>query len=260
MKVVFKGKLPKGVYSKDLILKLIGQIGAGGATYLALEIGGEVIKELSVDARFTISNMAIECGAKVGLMETDGKALEWVKRHSSKKPNPQAADKDAIYKQVIEIDATKLEPQIAKPHAVDNVCPISEVLGTPIQQGYIGTCTNGRLEDFQIAAQILKGKKVNKDCRLIIAPASKDILLEMIKEGIYQTLIESGAVAVTPGCGPCVGTHNGVPSDGENVISTANRNFKGRMGNVKSFIYLGSPATVAASVIEGKIADPRKYL
>lgn len=260
IKAVFKGQLPKGVYSKDIILNFIGQIGADGATYMALEFTGEAITALSVDARFTFSNMAIECGAKAGLMEADGKALEWVGKHSKKKFTPVAADKDAVYNKVIEIDVAKLEPQIAKPHTVDNVSPISEVLGTPIQQGFIGTCTNGRLEDFQIAAKILKGKKVSKDCRLIIAPSSKDVMLEMMKDGTYQTLAEAGAVGVTPGCGPCVGTHNGVPSDGENVISSANRNFKGRMGNVNSFIYLGSPATVAASVIEGKIADPRNYL
>jgi len=260
IKVIFKGKLPKGIFSKDLILNLIGKIGADGATYLALEIGGDAIDEMSVDARFTISNMAIECGAKAGLMPADNKVLEWVKKHSRKKPNPIAADKEAVYKQVIEIDVTSLDPQVAKPHTVDNVCPVAEALGTPVQQGYIGTCTNGRLEDFQIAAKILKGKQVSKESRLIIAPASKDILMDMIKDGTYQTLIEAGAVAVTPGCGPCVGTHNGVPSDGENVISTANRNFKGRMGNVNSFIYLASPATVAASMLEGKIADPRSYL
>lgn len=260
MKVVYKGKTPKGIYSKDLILNLIGKIGADGATYMALEVEGAPIDEMSVDARFTISNMAIECGAKAGLMRADKKVMEWVKRHSNKKPNPQEADKDAKYKEIIEIDVSKLEPQVAKPHTVDNVCPISEVLGTPIQQGYIGTCTNGRLEDFQIAAKILKGKKVHRDCRLIIAPASKDILMDMIKDGTLQVLLEAGAASVTPGCGPCVGTHNGVPSDGENVISTANRNFKGRMGNPNAFIYLASPATVAASMIEGKIADPRRYL
>ena len=260
MKVVFKGKLPQGIYSKDLILNLVGKIGADGATYLALEIEGEAIDEMSVDARFTISNMAIECGAKVGLMKADAKVLEWVKQHGKKKPNPQTADKDAKYAKVVEINVTKLEPQIAKPHAVDNVVPVSAVLGTPIQQGLIGTCTNGRLEDFQIAAKILKGKKGHPDCRLIVAPASKDILLAMIKDGTYQTLLDAGAVAVTPGCGPCVGTHNGVPSDGENVISTANRNFLGRMGNRNAFIYLGSPATVAASMLESKIADARKYL
>ncbi len=260
IKAVFVGKLPKGVYSKDLILNFIGKIGADGATYMALEIEGSTIDDLSVDARFTISNMAIECGAKAGLMKADKKVMEWVKGHSKRAPKPVEADKDAQYKKMVEIDVAKLEPQIAKPHTVDNVCSVSEVAGTPIQQGFIGTCTNGRLEDFQIAAKILKGEKVDPNCRLIIAPSSKDILLAMIKDGTYQTLLDAGAVAVTPGCGPCVGTHNGVPSDGENVISTANRNFKGRMGNPNAFIYLGSPATVAASVIEGKIADPRKYL
>ncbi len=260
IKVTYNGKLPKGVYSKDLILKLIGDITADGATYMALEIYGEVISKISIDARFTISNMAIECGAKAGIMEADKKALDWVKKHSKRKFNPVTADKDAKYAKEIKIDVSKLEPQIAKPHTVDNVVPVSQIGNIPIQQGLIGTCTNGRLEDFQIAAKILKGKKVKDGCRLIIAPASKQILLDMIADGTYQTLLNAGAIAVTPGCGPCVGTHNGVPSDGENVISTANRNFKGRMGNTKAFIYLGSPATVAASMLEGKIADSRKYL
>ncbi|MFC1571116.1 3-isopropylmalate dehydratase large subunit [Candidatus Margulisiibacteriota bacterium] len=259
MKVVFKGKLPKGVYSKDLILYFIGDIGADGATYMALEFYGPVIDKLTVDARFTISNMAIECGAKVGLMEADKKALAWVKKHGQRKPKSVKADKDAVYKKIKTYNVSKLEPQIAKPHTVDNVVPISKVKGLPIHEGFIGTCTNGRLEDLRIAAKILKNKTVNPKCRLIVAPASKQILLDALKEGIIKTLLESRAVVVAPGCGPCVGTHNGVPSDGENVISTANRNFKGRMGNPNAFIYLGSPATVAASVIEGKIADPRKY-
>ena len=260
LKVVFKGNFPKGVYSKDLILNFIGRIGADGGTYLALEFYGDVIEQMSVDARMTISNMAIECGAKAGLMAADKKTLEYENLHATRKPNPVAADPDAKYKEVMTIDISKLEPQIAKPHTVDNVCPVSKVLGTPVQQGYIGTCTNGRLEDFHIAAKILKGKKVDPNCRLIIAPASKEILLDLVSDGTYEALIEAGAVGVTPGCGPCVGTHNGVPSDGENVISSANRNFKGRMGNPNAFIYLASPATVAASVIEGKIADPRSYL
>ena len=260
MKVIFSGKLPKGVYSKDVILNFIGQIGSDGATYMALEFYGEIIDKLSIDARFTISNMAIECGAKVGLMQADKKVLEWVKKHSKRKPRPAEADKDAVYKETKEIDVSKLEPQIAKPHTVDHVSSISEVAGTPVQQGFIGTCTNGRVEDLRIAAHILKGKQVNPECRLIVAPASKEVLLDALEEGIIQTLLEAQAVVVTPGCGPCVGTHNGVPSDGENVISTANRNFKGRMGNPNAFIYLASPATVAASVIEGKIADPKRYL
>jgi len=259
LKVIYNGKLPKGVFSKDLILKLIGDITADGATYLTLEIYGDAISAMPVDARFTISNMAIECGAKAGLMEADKKALDWVKQHAKRTPKPVSADKEAKYAKTVEIDITKLEPQIAKPHTVDNVASVSQIGDIPVAQGLIGTCTNGRLEDFQISAKILKGKKVKEGCRLIIAPASKTILLDMIKDGTYQTLLEAGAIAVTPGCGPCVGTHNGVPSDGENVISTANRNFKGRMGNPNSFIYFGSPATVAASMIEGKIADARKY-
>lgn len=260
VKYVFKGKLPKGSFSKDLILYLIGKIGADGATYLSAEFTGEAIDALSVDERFTISNMAIEFGAKAGIMKADNKVVDWTRKHSKRNPVPIEADKDAKYLNVLEFDASKIGPQVAKPHQVDNVSPVGEVEGLAIQQGFIGTCTNGRVNDFEIAAKILKGKKINKDTRLILAPASKEINLELIKKGIYQTLVEAGGTFVTPGCGPCVGTHNGVPSDGENVISTANRNFKGRMGNVNSFIYLGSPATVAASVLNGKITDPRIYL
>ena len=213
-----------------------------------------------MDARFTISNMAIEMGAKFGLMECDKKTLDWVKKHSRKKFLCQSADPDAKYFRTLIFDVSKLEPQVAKPHQVDNVCPVREVAGTEIAQGFIGTCTNGRVEDFGIAAKILKGKKIKKGVRLIVAPASNWILKETMKKGYIDTLLDAGATLVTPGCGPCVGTHNGVPSDNENVISTANRNFKGRMGNPNAFIYLASPATVAASVITGKITDPRKHL
>jgi 3-isopropylmalate/(R)-2-methylmalate dehydratase large subunit len=260
IKYVFNNKLPKGSYSKDLILYLIGKISADGATYLAAEFVGSAIDELSVDERFTISNMAIEFGAKAGIMKADKKVMEWVKKHSKRTPKPVEADIDAKYLKVMEFDASKIGPMIAKPHQVDNVSPIEEVEGTVVQQGFIGTCTNGRVNDFEVAAKILKGKKINKDTRLILAPASKDINMELIKKGIYQTLVEAGGTFVTPGCGPCVGTHNGVPSEGENVISTANRNFKGRMGQLNAFIYLGSPATVAASMLTGKITDPRKYI
>ncbi len=259
MKVTYTGELAPGVFSKDLVLFLAGQIGADGATYKALEIGGPVIDALSVDARMTISNMAIEVGAKAGLMKADAKTLEWFEGRGERVPAPVEGDADASYCCELVYDAGAVGPQVAKPHSVDNVSPIEEVAGTPIAQGYLGTCTNGRLEDFAVAAGILKGRKVHSDVRFIIAPASKQILLDAIAAGYIQTLVEAGAVLVTPGCGPCVGTHNGVPSDGENVISTANRNFKGRMGNGNAFIYLGSPATVAASVIEGAITDPRKY-
>ena len=259
-KFVVKGRLPKGVYSKDIILHIIGDVGADGATYMSAEFSGEAIDALSVEARFTISNMAIEMGAKAGLMLPDKKVIEWVKKHSKRLPRPTLPDPDAKYAKVKEYDISKLEPQVAKPHTVDNVSPIKDVEGLPIQQGFIGTCTNGRLEDLKIAASMLKGKKVHPDCRLIVAPASKEVLQEIIKNGIYDAFLSANAAVVTPGCGPCVGTHNGVPADGENVISTANRNFKGRMGNPNSFIYLASPATVAASVLEARIADPRKYL
>ena len=259
VKVVYTGALQPGVFSKDLVLYLAGQIGADGATYEALEFSGPVIDELSVEARMTISNMAIEVGAKAGLMHADAKTLAWFEGRGEKTPAPQSADSDAVYARTLEFDASTIGPQVAKPHSVDNVSPIEEVEGTPIAEGVLGTCTNGRLEDFAIAAAILKGRKVHPDVRFIVAPASRTILLEAIEAGYIQTLVEAGAALVTAGCGPCVGTHNGVPSDGENVISTANRNFKGRMGNSNAFIYLGSPATVAASVIEGKITDPRKY-
>jgi 3-isopropylmalate/(R)-2-methylmalate dehydratase large subunit len=259
MKVTYNGALQPGVFSKDMILFLAGQIGADGATYDAIEFHGPVIESLSVEARMTISNMAIEVGAKAGLMNSDDKTLAWFTGRGEKTPAPQNADSDAVYATSLEFDASAIGPQIAKPHAVDNVSPIEEVEGTPIAEGVLGTCTNGRLEDFAVAAGILAGRKVHPDVRFIVAPASRQILLDAIDAGYIQTLVEAGAALVTPGCGPCVGTHNGVPSDGENVISTANRNFKGRMGNSNAFIYLGSPATVAASVIEGKITDPRKY-
>ncbi|MDD4802212.1 MAG: 3-isopropylmalate dehydratase large subunit [Syntrophomonas sp.] len=260
IKFIINGKLPAGVYSKDLILYLIGDVTADGATYRAAEYVGEAISNLSIDARFTISNMAIEMGAKCGLMEADQKTFDWVKEHSQREFTPVKADPDAVYAWIKEYNVSNLEPQIAKPHTVDNVAPISEVAGIPIQQGVIGTCTNGRIEDLRIAAAILKGKKVNRHTRLIVAPSSRQTMIQAMREGLIEIFMESGAAVVTPGCGPCVGTHNGVPSDGENVISTANRNFKGRMGNPTSFIYLGSPASVAASVIYGKITDPREFI
>ncbi|HEY5113633.1 MAG TPA: 3-isopropylmalate dehydratase large subunit [Coriobacteriia bacterium] len=260
MRVTYTGELASGVFSKDLILYLAGQIGADGATYKALEIGGPVIDALSVDARMTISNMAIEVGAKAGLMAADAKTVAWFEGRGERTPAPVAADADATYCCELTYDAGAIGPQVAKPHSVDNVSPVEDVAGTPIQQGFLGTCTNGRLEDLGIAAGILRGRKVHPDVRFIVAPASKQILLDAIAAGYIQTLVEAGAALVTPGCGPCVGTHNGVPSDGENVISTANRNFKGRMGNSNAFVYLGSPATVAASVITGVITDPRPYL
>lgn len=260
IKLIINGKLPDGVYSKDLILYLIGRMTADGATYKAIEFTGEVISDLSIDARMTISNMAIEMGAKVGLIDVDKKTLQWVKKHSDRRFTVVKSDPDASFAEIREYDISDLEPQIAKPHTVDNTCDISEVEGTRIDEAYIGTCTNGRLEDLRIAAGILRNKKVSKDVRFIVAPASRDVYLRAMNDGVIQTLLKAGASIVTPGCGPCVGTHNGIPADNENVISTANRNFKGRMGNNRASIYLASPATVAASAITGEITDPRRFL
>ena len=261
VRVIFSGHLPRGVFAKDMILRLAGLIGVDGATYQALEFSGSAIEALSVDERMTISNMAIEVGAKAGLMEADDKTIAWLAAHGVKRPpRPVSSDPDAIFCRDIEIDVSKLVPQVAKPHAVGNNAQIDEVAGTPIAEGYIGTCTNGRIEDFAVAASILEGRHIHPDCRLVVAPASKDIYLDAMDKGYIQTFVKAGACVVTPGCGPCVGTHNGVPSNGENVISTANRNFKGRMGNSDAFIYLGSPATVAASVLNACITDPREYL
>lgn len=260
MKVVCHGLLPEGTSAKDLVLYLAGQIGADGATYMAIEYEGEAVRRLSVEGRFTLCNMAVEMGAKTGLVAPDEKTKEWLAARGRDCPEDLAPDPDAAYARVLEFDVSGLEPQVACPHRVDNVVPVTEVAGTPIQQAVLGTCTNGRLEDLRAAAVILRGRKVHPGVRLIVAPASRQVLLAAMEEGIIQELIRAGAALVTPGCGPCVGTHNGIPSDGENVISTANRNFKGRMGNNKAFIYLASPATVAASAVAGVIADPREFL
>lgn len=255
-----RGTLPPGVYSKDLMLYLIGQVTSDGATYMSAEFTGEAIRALSIEARATISNMAIEMGAKAGLMEADDKTMEWVRRYGGHGFTPVSADPDATYAQTIELDVSDLEPQLAKPHTVDNTAPVSEVAGQPVHQAVLGTCTNGRFEDLQIAADLLKGRRISPDVRFIVAPASREVYLRAIREGVLETLVLAGAAVVTPGCGPCVGTHNGVPSDGETVISTANRNFKGRMANSNAEIYLASPATVVASALNGYITDPREFI
>jgi len=257
-KIAYKGKMQKGVYSKDLMLHTIGLTTADGCTYDAMEFTGAAVRSMSIDARMTMANMAVEAGAKAGIFECDEKTLKYVAERSKRAPKPTSSDPDALFNKTIKIDSSKVPPMIAKPHSVDNVEPVDKLLDVNINQAFIGTCTNGRVEDLKIAARILKDKQVKKGVRLIVAPASKGIYLEAMRLGVLQTLVKAGAAVVTPGCGCCVGTHNGVPSDDENVISTANRNFKGRMGNSKAFIYLASPATVAASALKGKIADPRE--
>jgi 3-isopropylmalate/(R)-2-methylmalate dehydratase large subunit len=259
IKAVVNGKLPKGVYSKDIILHMAKDIGANGATYKAVEFYGEAITALSVDARFTISNMAVEIGAKIGIMEADNKVLRWVGEHSNRPPKPVKADIDAKYAAVKKYDVSELVPQVAKPHAVDNVTDVTELSRVRIDQAFVGTCTNGRLEDLEVAASILKGRSIHPGVKFIVGPASRDIYLEAVRKGLVEIFVKSGCTVVAPGCGPCVGTHNGVLADNEVAISTANRNFKGRMGNPNSFIYLASPATVAASALAGHIADPREH-
>jgi 3-isopropylmalate/(R)-2-methylmalate dehydratase large subunit len=259
IKVTISGAMPEGVYAKDIALMMVGSVTADGATYMALEVGGETVEALELDGRLTISNLAVEMGAKTGLMEADSKTMEFFKGRTTNEFKPVSADVDAVYADKLEFDVSKLEPQVARPHQVDKVTAVGDVEGTPVGQGLLGTCTNGRLQDLRVAAGVLKGRKVAPGVRLIVAPASREVMLKALKEGLIEALTEAGATVVNPGCASCVGTHQGVPEDGENVISTANRNFKGRMGNPEAFIYLASPATVAASCIEGKIADPRRY-
>jgi 3-isopropylmalate/(R)-2-methylmalate dehydratase large subunit len=260
-KIEVAGNFQKGVSPKDLILHLIGLIGADGATYKALEFGGEAVRRMSLSGRFTIANMAVEAGAKVGLFPSDEMTCKFlVAQGRGKDYQPLSPDADALYERIIAIDASALEPTVSRPHTVDNTAPARELKGTKIQQVVIGTCTNGRLEDLAVAAGILKGKRAAPSVRLIIAPASRRVLLEAVAKGYIKTIVEAGAIILPPGCGPCLGLHQGALGDNESCLSTANRNFEGRMGNPKGFIYLGSPATAAASALRGEITDPREVM
>jgi 3-isopropylmalate/(R)-2-methylmalate dehydratase large subunit len=264
LKIIIKGKMPKGVFAKDIILYVIGSLKSDGATYMAIEFSGAVIDKLDMDGRFTICNMVVETGAKAGFMPVDKKTLAWLRlrvpKNRNRKIKSVIPDKDAQYVKKIEYDISRLSPQVCRPHSVDNAVSVDKLKDIKINEAFLGTCTNGRLEDLRIAASILKSRKIHPTVKFIIAPASREIFQEALKLGFIEIFIKAGAVIVAPGCGPCVGTHNGIPADGEVVISSANRNFKGRMGNPNAFIYLASPATVAASAIKARIADPRQYL
>jgi len=260
-RIEVSGKFKKGVFSKDLILYLIGRIGADGATYKSLEFGGETIKNMSMSSRLVLSNMAVEAGAKVGLVASDDVTKDFLKQMGRPQDfRPIEPDKDAAYEKVIKIEAGDLVPQVAFPHTVDNTKPIDQAKGIKIHQVFIGTCTNGRLEDLQVAAKILEGHKRHPDTRLVVCPASRKVYLDALRSGVLEILVEAGAAVISPGCGPCVGVHEGILGDGEACLSTANRNFKGRMGNPEGFVYLGSPATAAYSAIKGEISDPREAL
>ncbi len=260
-RVELTGEFPKGVFAKDAILKLIGDLGVDGATYKALEFHGDAAAGMSVDERLTIANMAVECGAKAGIFESDENTRRFLAEMGREKDYREIrADEDAEYEREIHLDVSNLEPMVSKPHNVDNVAEIGEVEGTEVNQVYIGTCTNGRTSDLEIAAKILKGRKVKEGVRLIVAPASRRVYLQALEMGLLKIFVEAGGIVISPGCGPCVGIHQGVLADGEVCISTQNRNFKGRMGNPEAYIYLSSPATAAASAIKGSIADPREFL
>lgn len=255
IKITLKGQFQPGVYAKDLSLWIIGMIGSAGANYLSVEYHGEGVKSLSIADRMTLANLASEMGAKNAVFPPDEVLAKF---YDKKDINGIWADEDAEYSREIHIDLSGIFPLTAVPHHVDNVRAVSEVEGTPVHQGLIGTCTNGRLEDLSLAAQILDGKQVKQDFQLLVIPASRKIYLQAVKEGLVTKLVEAGATVLSPSCGPCLGTGQGIPADGFTVISTANRNFKGRMGNKNAEIYLASPATVAWSAVNGQITNPCK--
>ncbi len=257
IKINVEGKLSMGVSAKDLTLYIIKNVGADGANYRAIEYYGETISELSMAERMTLCNMAIEMGAKAGIVPPDDKTFEYLKGRAREKYTPVYADEDAEYCKEYDFDAGELEPQIAKPHEVDNVFNVGDVAGTPLDQVFIGSCTNGRYEDLEVVASILCGKKVK--VRTIVLPASRSVLIKATESGIIAALLKAGVIIAPPGCGPCLGAHMGVICEGETCLSTSNRNFKGRMG-AGGLIYLSSPETAAASALRGEIADPREVV
>ncbi len=251
-RIILKGKLPRNVYAKDLALYIIGMIGSDGADYMSVEFHGDGVMTLSIADRMTIANMASEMGAKNAVFPADDQLSMFLNEPVS----GLWADEDANYKSEIVIDLSTVMPLVSAPHHVDNVKTVHDLQGIPVQQAVIGTCTNGRIEDLRVAAEILRNRKVSQGTQLMIIPASRDIFLQAVKEGLAEIFLEAGAVMLTPSCGPCLGTGQGIPADDTTVISTANRNFKGRMGNEKAHIYLASPATVALSAVEGRITSP----
>jgi 3-isopropylmalate/(R)-2-methylmalate dehydratase large subunit len=260
IRFVYSGKLTKWVSGKDLILYTIGDIGVDGALSVAMEFSGEAVDNLSMDGRFTMSNMAIEAGAKAGVFYADDKTLDYIKSRARRSYTAYKVDENVEYMKTIEYDVSKIEPQIAFPHSPANNHPISKVGNIKIDQAVIGSCTNGRLEDLQVAAKVIKGNKIQANVRCIIIPGSQQVYLDALKEGLVEEFIKSGAVVSTPTCGPCLGGHMGVLADGEKCISTTNRNFKGRMGSTKSEVYLSNPAIAAASAVAGKIISPEQII
>ena len=258
IKFVYYGKFPKWVGGKDLILYTIGKIGVDGALYCSMEFTGEAISELGIAGRFTMCNMAIEAGGKNGIIAPDETTLAYVKGRTVRDYKVYQSDPDAVYKDVIEIDVSKLEPIVSFPHLPENARPISQAAGVKIDQSVIGSCTNGRIEDLRIAAEVLKGRKVHPDVRLIVIPATQEIYLQSIREGLTEIFVEAGGAVSTPTCGPCLGGHMGVLAEGERSVATTNRNFVGRMGHAKSEVYLANPAIAAASAVLGRLGSPEE--
>jgi 3-isopropylmalate/(R)-2-methylmalate dehydratase large subunit len=260
IQVVVNGTFRDDVYPKDLILHLIGELSAEGANYKVLEFTGSAIHAMSTSGRLVLCNMAVEAGATAGVVPPDAETLRYLKDEAGVKERIEifGPDPDAAYERVIHIDAGALTPQVACPHAVDNVKPVSSVKGTKVQQIVIGSCTNGRLDDIEVAARALKGRKVAAGTRMLVFPASWRIFHQALDRGYLRDLMEAGAVVCNPGCGPCLGVHQGALGDGEVALSTTNRNFKGRMGNPTGEVYLCSPAVAAASAVAGVISDPRE--
>jgi len=258
VKIDVSGSFQRFVTPKDLILTIIGQLKADGAIYKALEFAGPTIDEMSVSGRLTLCNMAVEIGAKTGIINPDEVALSYVRDRTDKPFKPLRSDPDSNYERKDELTVDSLEPQIACPHTVDNVKPVTEVEGTPVDQAFIGSCTNGRIEDLRLAAKLVKGRRVNEEVRMLVTPASQEVYLGAMQERLLEEFIKAGACICNPTCGACFGGHMGLLAPGETCISSSNRNFIGRMGSPKAEIYLASPATVAASAIAGKIMDPRR--
>lgn len=260
IKINVTGKFRKFVTPKDLILNIIGKIGADGAIYKAIEFTGPTISEMSISGRLTLCNMTVEMGAKTGIIEPDEKTIQYVRARTNKPFNIFRSDLDAEYERTLEFNVDNLEPMVACPHSVDNVKPVKDVEGIEIDQAFLGSCTNGRLEDLELAAKILRGKRVKKGVRMLVTPASSEVYLQALKMGLLEVFIKAGAYVCNPTCGACFGGHMGLLAAGEVCISSSNRNFVGRMGSPEAKIYLASPATVAASAIEGKITDPRRFV
>ncbi|MFW9929175.1 MAG: 3-isopropylmalate dehydratase large subunit [Candidatus Thorarchaeota archaeon] len=259
-KVILSNKLHNGVMSKDFILKFIGDISTKGALYKSLEFHGEGVESLSIDSRMTISNMVVEAGAKFGVFPPDKSLENWLAKRTNKPYKTVKPDKEAHYEQVFEYDLSKITPIVAKPSKPDNLAYVEELEGLKIDQAFLGSCTNGRMEDLRVAARILKGNNIHPNTRMIITPASKEIYLTALEEGLIEIFLKSGAIVTNSTCGACIGGHLGVLGENEICISSTNRNFTGRMGDPSSQIYLASPATVAASALNGKITDPRRVL